>query len=200
MFGKGLAAVKAVAGIAHEHINVGAANAEARHRSQGQGAGNKIVEAGFLETNRTLHVHELRDLERDLAGKYADARTGKVERDRVRHVARGYGQGARAAEIEFSTSEAGLVVFQVDIGGRELEVTRVKTIDRHVVSMGLECRVLGASGIFDAEQAKVDAVNPKAVEPGLFRQGYAAGDAVFGIADKGGDVAATNREAFGIEH
>ncbi len=67
--------------------------------------------------------------------------------------------------------------------------------------MRLDRGVFDARSIFDAEHAKVDAVNAKPIKSvGLLCQSFASINAVFGISNKRRDVAATDREALGIEY
>ena len=103
LIGKRLAAVKAVAGIPHKHIHVGAANGETGQLAQrGDATGHHVGKVGLLETKRPLHIHELRNLQRGLTGKNANALALKVERDRVGNVARGNRQVAGAArKVQF---------------------------------------------------------------------------------------------------
>ena len=109
-------------------------------------------------------------------------------------------QGTVATEVQLLPRQGGLVVLKVQVLDRELEVVRVKAIHGHVVGMRLECGVLGARRVLDAEQTEVEPINAEAVQvAGLLGEGFATVNAVFGIASKGGDVGATNRKAFGSD-
>ncbi len=90
LLGEGPGAVNASIGVAHKHINVGPSDAETSQRPQGQRRSrHKIIEAALLESNGALDIHELRELQCDLACKYTQTFARKVEGNRLLRVSRG---------------------------------------------------------------------------------------------------------------
>ena len=199
LVGKAAAAVESGTGVAHEDIDVGTADGEAAAVGHRQRAGTQQAEVGLLEADGALRHQELRDLQRGLAGEHADAAALEVQRDRV--TAGADVTFAAAGEVELAPDDAGAVVVDVQVAHRQLEVVGIETVHPHLVGVGRQCGVAGAGVVAQAQQAEVQPIDAEAVQAvGLLGQGLAAIDAVFGIADEGGDVGAADRETARAEH
>ena len=125
-----------------------------RHVDATDGLGGERLAAALLEGKRATDVNELRYLQRGVVQTGTNRGAGHVQQNR--RGARGNlvaradryagGQGITLLEVDGRCRTAGGIELEVNAGERELEVVRIKAVERHGVGVRLGSGVLDTGG------------------------------------------------------
>ena len=180
-----LAAVDAAVGVTDEGGDVAAADREAFGADNGSALAvlERVAEISLLEADRAREVQEVRDRQRRVLGKHADAlATRKVHHDLAVRPQRQAAGTEGLGIVDGRATRRALVDLHRQTRRREFEHVGVEAVERKGVGVRLERRV-GLTARLGQQQAEIQVLDAKAIQVvALLLEGLAAVDAAIGIA------------------